>query len=91
MQRTPGFLQILQSVPHCFSQRHTILQDFTKWFGISKKGQKKLVCRDRESTLCDQSPQESLQRVFTGSPRRCIEMISKRNRNKLINIDMGFQ
>ena len=34
---------------------------------------------------------ESLQRVFTGSARRCIEMISERKRNKLINIDMGFQ
>ena len=32
-----------------------------------------------------------LERVFTGSARRCIEMISERNRNKLINIDMGFQ
>lgn len=32
-----------------------------------------------------------MQRVFTGSARRCIEMIYERNRNKLINIDMGFQ
>ena len=29
----------------------------------------------------NQSPQKSLQRVFTGSARRCIEMISERNRN----------
>ena len=56
-----------------------------------EKSQEKLICRDRENTLYNQSPQESLQRVFTGSARRCIEMISERNRNKLINIDMGFQ
>ena len=56
-----------------------------------KRKQVKLICRDRENTLYNQSPQESLQRVFTGSARRCIEMISERNRNKRINIDMGFQ
>ena len=65
--------------------------EFTEWFRISEKSQEKLICRDRENTLNDQSPQKSLQGVFTGSARRCIEMISERNRNKLINIDMGFQ
>ena len=34
--------------------------------------------------------QQGMQGVFTGSARRCIKMISERNRDNLINIDMGF-
>lgn len=35
--------------------------------------------------------QQGMQGVFTGSSRRCIKMISERNRDNLINIDMGFE
>ena len=35
--------------------------------------------------------QQGMQGVFTGSARRCIKMISERNRDNLINIDMGFE
>ena len=34
--------------------------EFAEWFLVSEKSQEKLVCRDRENTLDDQSPQESL-------------------------------
>lgn len=45
----------------------------------------------KECKEYDFGDKAEFKRVFTGSARRCIEMISKRNRNKLINIDMGFQ
>jgi len=35
--------------------------------------------------------QQGMQGVFMGSSRRCIKMISERNRDNLINIDMGFE
>ena len=34
--------------------------EITKWFRVRKKSEKKLICRDREDTLDDQSPQKSM-------------------------------
>lgn len=64
--------------------------ELSKRFRVSEKSQERLNDRDRENMLDDQSSKISMQRVFTCSARGCIEMISERNRNKLMNIHMGF-
>ena len=45
---------------------------------------------DGEDTLYDQSPEESPQRIFTGSAGGGIEVVTERNRDHFIKVDMGF-
>lgn len=56
--------------------------------GIAKENKEERIDRDRKNTLNNKNPKKSVQRVFTGSARRSIEMFLEGNRDNLIKVDV---
>ena len=59
--------------------------------GIMDKEQKKRICWNRKEALNNQSPKHGIQRIFTISASGCIVMLTKRNRNNFIKVNVIFK